>query len=149
MKKSFLFTLLVVALVSVSLAFTKDDPLYKNLKILPKNITHEQMDSVMHHYSNSLGVKCSFCHMRDESTGKTDFASDENKHKLRAREMMKMTDKINDKYFDLTGGKRDLNTPLMVTCYTCHHGLTDPPVKAPRPERREQRPVSDTAKRNQ
>ena len=137
----------LVIMVAISLAFTKDDPKYKNLKILPKNITHEQMDSVMHHFSNSLGVNCQFCHLKIDSTNKWDFASDANKHKLVARDMMKMMDKINDKYFDLTGGKRDLNTQLMVTCFTCHHGKTEPEVKAVRPPRNNrQRPDSVTNK---
>jgi hypothetical protein len=148
MKRSLLVTLGFVALVSVSLAFTKDDPGYKNLKVLPRNITKEQMDSVMHHFANSLGVKCSFCHVRNDSTKKWDFADDGNPHKLKAREMMKMTDKINDKYFDVTGGRRDLNTALMVTCYTCHHGSTDPATRPPVQER-PQRAVADTARRTQ
>ncbi|HEX2609201.1 MAG TPA: c-type cytochrome [Flavisolibacter sp.] len=149
MKRSFLVTLCFTLLIASSLAFTKDDPLYKNLKVLPKNITKPQMDSVMHHFTGSLNVKCSFCHVRNDSTKTTDFASDENKHKLIARDMMRMTNKINDQYFNLTGAKRDLNTPLMVTCYTCHHGSTEPETKAPQPERNrnEQRPMTDSVKK--
>lgn len=146
MKRSFLITLGLAAMVTVSLAFTKDDPVYKNLKILPKNITKHQMDSVMHHFSLSLGVRCNFCHMRNDSTKTWDFASDENKHKLIARSMMEMTTKINDKYFDVTGGKRSLDTRLMVTCYTCHHGANDPATIPPMPERPR---ASDSTRRQQ
>jgi hypothetical protein len=149
MKRSFLFTLGLVAMIAVSLAFTKDDPKYKNLKVLPKNITKPQMDSVMHHFSNALGVRCNYCHMRNDSTKTWDFASDENKHKLAAREMLKMMDKINDKFFDVTGGKKDLNARLMVTCYTCHHGKTDPETTPPMQERPQQRPPADSTRRNQ
>src|ERR1051325_4486901 len=131
MKRPFLIILGFSLMISVSLAFTKDDPGYKNLQILPKDITKEQMDSVMHHYASSLSVRCNFCHVRNDSTKTWDFASDANPHKNKAREMMKMTDKINDDYFDVTGGKRTITTQLMVTCYTCHHGSTDPAVKAP------------------
>jgi cytochrome c553 len=148
MKKSLLVTMGLAAAIFVSLAFTKDDPIYKNLKILPKNITKQQMDSVMHHFSLSLGVRCNFCHMRNDSTKTWDFASDENKHKLVARDMMRMMDKINDKYFDMTSGKKDLDTKLMVTCYTCHHGATDPATIPPIPERPQQRPPTDSTKRN-
>src|SRR5437763_11461866 len=147
MKKSFLVTIGLSLVVVVSMAFTKDDPKYKNLKVLPKNITKEQMDSVMHHFANSLNVRCNYCHMRNDSTKTWDFASDENKHKLAARGMMKMMDKINDKFFDLSGSKRNLNTALMVTCYTCHHGSTDPATKPPMVERPQQRPPSDTTRR--
>lgn len=128
MKRSLSFVLTLVCIGAASLAFTKDDPVWKNLKILPKNTTNEQMDSVMHHFAVSLNVGCDFCHVENKAAGTWDMASDDKKHKLRAREMMKMTDKINDKYFDVTGGKRDLSTRLMVTCYTCHHGNTDPEV---------------------
>jgi hypothetical protein len=129
MKKSLFVTLGLAAMVVGSLSFTNDDGLYKNLKVLPKDITEKQMDSVMHHYTAALNVKCNFCHVRREGAEHPDFASDENKHKLITRDMMKMTNKINKEYFDLTGAKQDLNTPLMVTCYTCHHGSTEPAVK--------------------
>jgi len=129
MTRSFSLILLLVCIGAASLAFTKDEPVWKNLKILPKHITEQQMDSVMHHFSASLNVGCDFCHVENKAAGEWDMASDDKKHKLRAREMMIMTDKINDKYFDVTGGKRDLNTRLMVTCFTCHHGTTDPEVR--------------------
>jgi len=149
MKRTSLVTLGLILMISVSLAFTKDDPYYKNLKVLPKNITKPQMDSVMHHFSNSLGVRCNFCHVRNDSTKTWDFASDENKHKLTAREMMKMMDKINDKFFDVTGGKRVITTQLMVTCYTCHHGSTEPATKPVMQERPQQRPPADSTKKTE
>ena len=141
-------TLGFVGMIAVSFAFTKDDPIFKNLKILPKDITQQQLDSVMHHFKNSLNVKCNFCHVQNDSTNTWDYASDKKKHKLVAREMMEMTDKINDKYFDLTGAKRDMNTQLMVTCYTCHHGATEPATKAPVQEDPQRNPP-DSTKRNQ
>lgn len=69
--------------------------------------------------------------------------------------MMKLTDKINDDYFDVTGGQRTIATSLMVTCYTCHHGSTDPEVRAPKKQQAtppfpgQPFPVSDTAKKSQ
>lgn len=137
--------------ISASLAFTKDDPVYKNLKVLPKNITKEQMDSVMHHFENSLNVGCGYCHVRNDSTRKTDFVSDANPRKNKAREMMKMMDKINDKYFDVTGAKRNITTRLMVTCYTCHHGANEPATIAPKRERPPfpTRNTADTTKKTQ
>ena len=149
MKRTSLVTFGLIVMITVSLAFTKDDPVYKNLKILPKDITKQQMDSVMHHFSNSLGVRCNFCHVRNDSTKAWDFASDENKHKLAAREMMKMMDKINDKFFDVTGGKRDITTQLMVTCYTCHHGSTEPATKPVMQERPQQRSPADSTKKTE
>ncbi|MDB5253358.1 MAG: c-type cytochrome [Flaviaesturariibacter sp.] len=156
MKRTVLTLLVIGSLFAMSFVITRPDPpLYKNLKVLPKNINKEQMDSVMHHFSLSLGVKCNFCHIRNDSTKTWDFASDANKHKLVAREMMKMTEKINDKFFDVSGSK-NLNAALMVTCYTCHHGKVEPETKAierprsPQPgdsTRRANGPRPDSAKR--
>ena len=86
--------------------------------------------------------------MRNEETKTWDFASDENKHKLAARERIKMMEKINDKYFDVTGAKHDLNAKLMVTCDTCHHGSTEP---ATNPPNREEPPrqANDSTRNNQ
>jgi|SRR6476660_3802458 len=133
MKKSFFITALFAVVVLASLAFTNDDPQYKNLKVLPKHITKPQLDSVMRQFTGSLGVKCNFCHHYNEETKQMDFASDENKHKLVARSMMKMTAKINKKYFDVAG-KQTLDAKLLVGCYTCHHGQEEPAVTAPHME---------------
>jgi hypothetical protein len=153
MKRPFLIILGFTVLITVSLAFTRHkDPGYKNLQILPKDITEKQMDSVMHHFNESLSVKCNFCHVRNDSTNKLDFASDANRHKNKAREMMKLTNKINDDYFDVTGGQRTITTQLMVTCYTCHHGSTDPAVRAPKTIQQPPsplRPLNDTTRRLQ
>lgn len=131
MTRALLVIIGFIAFISVSLAFTKDDPHYKNLKILPKDITKRQMDSVMDHFTAALGVKCGFCHVRNPITKEWDHASDSNKHKLVAREMLEMVNALNDKYFDYTGGKRDITTQLMVTCYTCHNGQTQPEANPP------------------
>ena len=137
MKKTSVAMLGLGLFIVASLAFTSrsEDPKYKNLKILPKNITKEKMDSVMHHYTASLNVKCNFCHVRNEEKKEWDWASDDNKHKLVAREMMTMTNKLNDQYFPYGGKAEDLSTALTVTCYTCHHGATEPETKAPQRER--------------
>ncbi|MBO9681707.1 MAG: c-type cytochrome [Flavisolibacter sp.] len=159
MKRPFLVIVGLALVVSISMAFTedltKDDPLYTNLQILPKDITKEQMDSVMHHFTDALSVRCNFCHVRNDSTRKYDFASDAVAHKRKARDMMRLTDKINDDYFDVTGGQRTINTQLMVTCYTCHHGSTDPEVRAPKKQESSLRfqgqplQVADSAKKSQ
>lgn len=142
MKKPFFVTLLIAALVAASYAFTTaEDPKYKNLKILPKNITQKQLDSVMHHFTGSLNVKCNFCHVRNEEKKEMDWASDANKHKSVAREMMKMTNNLNDKWFPYGGKAKNLDSKLTVTCYTCHNGRKEPLVLPPAPEpRRSQAP---------
>ena len=49
---------------------TTHEPHFKNLKILPKDISEHDLDSVMHHFTASLGVKCNFCHVRNEEAKK-------------------------------------------------------------------------------
>jgi hypothetical protein len=34
----------------------------KNLKVLPKNISKEDLDKVMDGFKASLGVRCNYCH---------------------------------------------------------------------------------------
>lgn len=154
MKKTLLITLAFVSIVALSCAVTQmkgsgpDNPQYKNLKVLPKDITHDQMDSVMHHFTASLNVKCNFCHVRNEEKKEMDWAADDNKHKLVARQMLTMTNELNKKYFNLTGSAITITAPLMVTCFTCHHGSTEPTTKPPKQERPQQRPPQDTTKRN-
>jgi hypothetical protein len=134
MKKTF------ISVVSMSFIFTKaDPPKYKNLKILPKDINKEQMDSVMRQFAGSLGVKCNHCHYYNQEQKSMDFASDAVKEKDIARNMMKLTAKINSKYFDVEHSK-DLGAKLEVGCFTCHHGTKNPETKAPPPPPRQGAP---------
>ena len=84
MKKWHLGAILAMALIvtlgassnSTSDPDTKRDGGFKNLKVLPKDITDEALDSVMGEFSISLGVRCNFCHARKSDTTKRglDFA---------------------------------------------------------------------------
>lgn len=130
MQRSILILFVCISFVAVSLAFiTADEPQYKNLKILKKNISKKEMDSVMHFFSVSVGEKCGFCHARNEAANSIDFASDANPNKNVARSMMRMTIKINKKYFKDEENK-DSHAIQAVTCYTCHHGNGHPATKA-------------------
>ncbi len=96
-----------------------------NLKVLPRNIRHDELKKVMEGFKNGLGVKCGFCHAKNASDSThLDFASDAKPEKDVARGMMKMAMKINRKYFH--DSKDDDGKPVTVSCYTCHHGHHDP-----------------------
>jgi formate dehydrogenase assembly factor FdhD len=96
----------------------------KNLKVLPKNITKDEIDEVMDEFKVALGVKCGFCHASQANDPKKlDFASDEKPEKLMARKMMKMTAKINKKYFHELGMDGAM---LAISCNTCHNGKEKP-----------------------
>jgi hypothetical protein len=98
------------------------------LKVLPE----PQLFLLMNLVSDSLGVRCDYCHVQDKPDfGKTpsnvggwNFASDDKPQKQKAREMMRMVVDLNAKNFQ--GGPR-------VTCFTCHRGTTDPARLPPIP----------------
>ena len=100
MRKSFLVIIFCIMSVVIFQAFTiHKEPHFKNLQILPKDISDHDLDSFMHHFSASLGVRCNFCHVRNEAAKQMDFASDEKPEKNIARKMMLMSIDINKSYF--------------------------------------------------
>lgn len=118
------FVIPIVAFCSLSFA---DEPKFKNLKVLSKNTTKEELEIIMKEFKTALGVKCNHCHAQSKTDpSKLDFASDENEHKDIARGMMRMTARINKKFFkdSKDGGKEG-----GITCYGCHRGEEAP--KAP------------------
>jgi len=120
----------VVTVVSLtSMAPEKEG--FKNLKVLPKNITDKQLDHVMDEWAHSLGVRCGFCHARDEAAKKMDFASDAKPEKEMARKMFKMMNKINEKYFEAKKDSLGMIAESGVNCYSCHRGESHPEVKMP------------------
>ena len=126
-KKTIVMALLACFVVSLS-AFmpkTAPEPAAKNLKVLPKNISKEELDKVMDDFKVALGVRCGYCHapMKDNPK-RMDFASDDKPEKETARDMMRMTAKINKKYFhdSLKEGK----TLNQIACITCHNGKSEP-----------------------
>lgn len=132
LKRSYLVPLsLLLAATLCSLSLPQQEERAKNLKVLPKNISHEDLEKEMRGYNKALGVKCDFCHARQtDNPKKLDFASDEKEEKETARDMLKMTMRINKKYFK--SGKDEQGVQVMtVTCYTCHNGQKEPASKPP------------------
>jgi hypothetical protein len=128
--RTFIVMAAMATVVTTAVAFTAPMPPdngFKNLKILPKDISHEQLGKVMHGFNDALGVKCNFCHAasKDTAVHHPDFASDEKPEKNIARSMMKMTVKINKKFFEAKHAAIGDST-LMVSCMTCHHGNAHP-----------------------
>jgi len=129
--KKFAVIAVLFALTAIGMSAirpTEDDkPPKRNLKVLPKDITHEQLDSTMHSWTGALGVKCNLCHApsADSTSHHLDFASDAKPEKNMARYMYKMTAKINKKFF-----KEDKDDKGMmmaaISCKTCHRGSPHP-----------------------
>ncbi|QMV19752.1 c-type cytochrome [Granulicella sp. 5B5] len=100
-----------------------------NLKVLPKDISSEELHARMRQYVSEVGVPCGYCHAENPQTGKLDFASDDNPVKETARFMIKMTDDINTKYLAQLGDRR--YSPAF-TCGSCHQGQPEPPTFVPK-----------------
>lgn len=102
-----------------------------NLKVLPANISHDSLMTVMHEWENALGVDCAFCHgASTPGDRRMDFASDDNRHKGIARHMFTMTDSINHHYFGWWNAAKE-GRSAAVSCYTCHHGHAEPEAWTP------------------
>ena len=154
MKKSFYVVVACISAVLMFQAFTTvHEPKFKNLKVLPQDISDNDLDTVMHHFTASLGVKCNYCHVRNEATRKMEFAKDDKPEKLIARKMMLMAIDINTKYFkdieeemskeenhEMSGDSIQVvndsvkNMLSYVTCYTCHRGDAHPEIRPPHRE---------------
>lgn len=133
LNKKILYTItllgLIIIISSATMPGQQDEPKAfkaQNLKVLPKNITHDELDSVMDGFKEALGVKCNHCHAaRKDNPRKLDFASDEKPEKEMARRMLKMTAAINKKYFRHSEGK----AMVQIQCKTCHRGKQKPDLK--------------------
>jgi cytochrome c1 len=97
-------------------------PGFKNLKVLPKDITRQQLMGYMQAFNRSLGVTCAHCHADDKS-------SDEKPEKDVARAMMKMMGSIKQNAAEFLPGDR----AAKVSCWTCHRGSAKIEMPAPLP----------------
>src|SRR5262245_58375520 len=61
---------------------------YKNIQVL-KGIPAWQVESLMHLFNTSLGVRCDFCHVREGN--RFEFDRDDKQSKKVARKMIQMT----------------------------------------------------------
>jgi hypothetical protein len=121
----FLFTVAGVAFTQ-----TDKDKKHKNLEVLSKNISDDELERVMYTFTRQLGVTCLYCHVPTKNIvpERMDFASDEKNEKLIARQMLQMTMKLNKKYFDHPIDKKIIAKPL-IWCRTCHMGYPVPHVQ--------------------
>lgn len=93
----------------------------KNIQVL-KGLPDSQLIPVMNLMSTSLGVQCTYCHVRvqDPQTGRNDFAfeKDDKEEKQTARKMIQMVVSLNSANRNILGGG--------ISCYTCHAGRAHP-----------------------
>lgn len=95
----------------------------KNLKVLPEDISSDELRDTMKNFALGTGFRCSSCHMGEEGQPLTeyDFASDDKELKGKARLMLKMVSAINSNHLEQLGEER-----VEVRCATCHRGVNKP-----------------------
>jgi hypothetical protein len=109
-----------------------DEPAPTNLKVLPKDMTGEQVHEVMHKWAAELGTECSTCHAADPNrkmpNGRPalNFPDDSKPEKNSARLMYRMVGDINKNYVSMVK-----NSKVPVSCGTCHRGHLNPPAYTP------------------
>ena len=92
-------------------------PEHKNLQVLPKTITNDELKKMMDGFTEQLGVKCTFCHVLEQ------YEKDERPHKADGRRMIKLV-------LDMKAKKADYFGPrvkeAVITCGMCHRGKAEP-----------------------
>jgi len=82
----------------------------------------------MRNFAGALGVRCQFCHVGQEGQplASFDFAKDDKRTKLTARQMMRMVEEINRRIDTLPHDHDQMHDTVRVTCNTCHRGVNRP-----------------------
>ncbi len=125
-KRQFTTFFSIIVFVTLGIAATRFTHPYRNLKVLPKDISNEMLDSIMHSYNKALGVNCAFCHTTYKNMPDSlNYELDENPMKEEARKMMRLTIGLNKTYFYYDSTQRPEYLKV-VTCITCHRGDPEP-----------------------
>lgn len=121
--------LAVFVLVGIAAVKQPVNEKFKNLQVLPKNITTDSLDKIMDDFNVQLGVDCKYCHVRDKKADTLMFDKDDKSEKEIARNMMRMTMDINKKYFQFNETVTAEQVQA-VNCFTCHRGQPMPAKEA-------------------
>ncbi len=101
---------------------------FRNLKILPKDISRDSLITVMRGFALALGVRCEFCHVEGppDANGRRRLepAKDDKAPKRDARVMMRMVALLNDSVLPTLPKRGD--PKVKVQCVTCHAGKARP-----------------------
>lgn len=115
-------------------------PAPTNLKVLPKEMSGQQVHEVMEKWESELGAHCNSCHTVDPNNigpnGKPrlKFEDDAKDEKVVARMMVTMTQEMNRKYFGSLPHDEAEGKVVSVTCSTCHRGHMHPEEFVPAKE---------------
>ena len=95
---------------------------HKNLQVLDKNISKDELKKTMEGFAAQLGVKCQFCHMDEQ------YEKDDKKQKADARKMIKLV-------LEMKGRKPEFFKTTVkdaaIQCAMCHRGRPQPEAYVP------------------
>lgn len=96
-----------------------------NTKVIPHSTPVIEVVGTMRNFTSALGVRCQFCHVGREGQPleQFDFASDQKRNKLVARQMMRMVAEVNRRLDTIPERGQP---PVTATCMTCHRGVSRP-----------------------
>ena len=102
-----------------------------NTKVIPHNTPVPEVVAMMRAFAGDLGVRCQYCHVGNEGEplDRFDFASDQKRTKLVARQMMLMMREINRRIDTIPASLTATGEPaprMQATCGTCHRGVSRP-----------------------
>jgi len=120
----------------------------RNLQILPKDTSAQDVGALMQQFTRALGVPCTYCHVQrtapllsaEESAAQAaappagrgrgrgagpqmDFAADDKRQKQTARLMLTLVNDLNARIAAIPGRRTDASR---VQCATCHRGVPNP-----------------------
>ena len=97
-------------------------PEHKNLQVIDKNISKDDLKRMMEGFAAQLGVKCQFCHVEEQ------YEKDDKKQKNDARKMIKLVN-------EMKGRKPEFFKTTVkdnaIQCSMCHRGRPQPEAFVP------------------
>ena len=96
---------------------------FTNLKVLPADISRNDLQATMRTFAFALGVRCEHCHVQNPDKS-MNFPSDDKETKKTARVMLQMVATVNRDF--IANVKDPDHKTYQVECVTCHHGIAQP-----------------------
>ena len=113
-------------------------PAPKNLKVLPKDLTGNQVHDIMEGWAGALGTHCDTCHATDPNNlgpngrPRLKFDDDSKPEKQIARMMYSMTEDLKRNSIAKAAELDKMPDPApKLTCGTCHRGQVRPEAYVP------------------
>lgn len=117
---------IALTLIARSSASAQIPTEFRNLQVLPQDISADSLTMLMRSFSFATGLRCGDCHVMGEngSFQGAKFHLDDKPTKRQARFMLQMVNRLNEEVLPELPGR---DTPAMrVECKTCHRGIRKP-----------------------